>query len=482
MSSTKDYNTNQLPKPQLLRKKDDNNNVVREVRVYPYAGQFNNSLWYLFELCLMPLIRCVATLGMTWTDIFTEVLNVMSKHPLSIMTQLVSGKYSTKPKNQVTFVQLVRDFVTELILTPNPRDSLYHYLEVNLKYSPRDSPTSHWSNILFLRKCGIYMNGYARIPSMETTALWYFGSFPPGWQASYVMHNPSEVGIPDAKKISLHMTLAQQTNVPYLDGDNNLRRISNYRPETLLLEDQQEDRTEDHHSWLTTQPARHHSNKKRCPSNAYYPYERSHPRRWSEPRQKSQEHGSRYVEKSRYNPRRNHRYHDQQQRRSHDNKPKRYYSDYKSNSSNKTVHKADERSTDYKKSNNKNDHDKPTKQLEQHQIDQGSVASMSVTSVHSPDSHEHSHSSSTTDLDNLQLDADKLDDFNLVELEEVSESLEQECLALEAQGLNLNAESLFAEDRKPAACPEPGEVTSNAKQETNDAASQTDNVGTPKSN
>ena len=119
-----------------------------------------------------------------------------------------------------------------------------------------------------------------------------------------------------------------------------------------------------------------------------------------------------------------------------------------------TVHKADSPSTDYKKSNNKNDHDKPTKQLEQHQIDQGSVASMSVTSVHSPDSHEHSHSSSTTDLDNLQLDADKLDDFNLVELEEVSESLEQECLALEAQGLNLNSESLFAEDRKPAACPE----------------------------
>ena len=106
---------------------------------------------------------------------------------------------------------------------------------------------------------------------------------------------------------------------------------------------------------------------------------------------------------------------------------------------------------------------------------------MSVTSVHSPDSHEHSHSSSTTDLDNLQLDADKLDDFNLVELEEVSESLEQECLALEAQGLNLNSESLFAEDRKPAACLEPGEVTSNNKQEINDTASDTNNVDTPKS-
>ena len=134
-----------------------------------------------------------------------------------------------------------------------------------------------------------------------------------------------------------------------------------------------------------------------------------------------------------------------------------------------------------KKSNNKNGHNK-TLQLDQHQIDQGSVASMSVTSVHSPDSHEHSHSSSTTDLDNLQLDADKLDDFSLVELEEVSESLEQECLALEAQGLNLNAESLFAEDRKPAACPEPGEITSDTKQEANDAANQTDNVSTPKSN
>ena len=256
MSSTKDYNVDQLPKPQLICKKDDNNNVMREVRVYPYAGQFNNSLWYLFELCLMPLFRCLAVLGMSWPDMFTEVLNVMSKHPLSIMTQLVSGKYSTSPKNQATFVHLVRDFVTELILTPNPRDSLYHYLEVNLKFSPKDNPTSHWSNILFLRKCGIYMNGYARIPTMETTALWYFDSFPPGCQASYVMHNPTEVGIPDAKKISLHMIIAQQTNVPYLDGENNLKRISNYRPNTLLLlEDQQEDRTEDLHSQSTAQSA-----------------------------------------------------------------------------------------------------------------------------------------------------------------------------------------------------------------------------------
>ena len=104
---------------------------------------------------------------------------------------------------------------------------------------------------------------------------------------------------------------------------------------------------------------------------------------------------------------------------------------------------------------------------------------MSVTLVHSPDSHEHSRSPSS-ELDNLQLDTDKLDNFNLVELEEVSESLEQECLALEAQGLNLNSESLFAEDRKPAVCPEPGEFTSNVKQETNDTASHANNVDIPK--
>ena len=52
--------------------------------------------------------------------------------------------------------------------------------------------------------------------------------------------------------------------------------------------------------------------------------------------------------------------------------------------------------------NNKNGHNK-TLQLDQHQIDQGSIASMSMTSVHSPDSHEYS-CSYCTEFDNLQLD------------------------------------------------------------------------------
>ena len=137
------------------------------------------------------------------------------------------------------------------------------------------------------------MKGYARILTMETTALWYFGSFPPGWQASYLMHNPTEIGIPDAEKISLHMTIAQQTNLPFLDGENNLERISNHRPETLpLLKDQQEDRTEDLYSRLTPQSAQHHSNKKRRLSKAYYPHDCPHPRRWSERCPNRQEHGS----------------------------------------------------------------------------------------------------------------------------------------------------------------------------------------------
>ena len=73
------------------------------------------------------------------------------------------------------------------------------------------------------------------------------------------------------------------------------------------------------------------------------------------------------------------------------------------------------------------------------------------------------HSSASEDLDNLQLDIGQLDNFDLMQLEEVSENLEQECLKLEAQEFNLNTKSLFVEDKKPAAMPEDGEILEDSK-------------------
>ena len=209
MSITKDFDTKKLPAPQPIKHKDANN-VMREVRVYPFAGEFNNSLWFFFELCLFPLMRCIPVLGMSWTDIFIEILNVLTKHPLQIMTQLISTKYAAAAsQTYANFVLLIRDFISKLIQIPNPRDSLYHYLEANCQFNLKNNPTAHWSTTLFLRKCGIFMHGYLAIPSMKMTALWFFNSFSPGWKCSYVMHNPTETGLPDADRICNHMTIAQ---------------------------------------------------------------------------------------------------------------------------------------------------------------------------------------------------------------------------------------------------------------------------------
>ena len=81
------------------------------------------------------------------------------------------------------------------------------------------------------------------------------------------------------------------------------------------------------------------------------------------------------------------------------------------------------------------------------------------------ESHAYSvnHSSASEELDNLQLDLNKINSFDLIQLEEVSDTLEQECPTLEAQGFNLDAKSLFVEDRKPAAMPEAGEVLEDSK-------------------
>ena len=122
MSVNKDYDRSKLPQPQPLKHKDANN-VMREVRIIPFSGEFNNSLWFLFELCLLPLVRCIATLGMTWPAIFTELLNVLGKYPLQIMTELINQKYSTLSlQTQTNFIQLIRDFVSKLKQDPNPRD------------------------------------------------------------------------------------------------------------------------------------------------------------------------------------------------------------------------------------------------------------------------------------------------------------------------------------------------------------------------
>ena len=81
------------------------------------------------------------------------------------------------------------------------------------------------------------------------------------------------------------------------------------------------------------------------------------------------------------------------------------------------------------------------------------------------ESHAYSvnHSSASEELDNLQLDLNKINSFDLIQLEEVSDTLEQECPTLEAQGFNLDAKSLFVEDRKPAAMPEAGEILEDSK-------------------
>ena len=76
---------------------------------------------------------------------------------------------------------------------------------------------------------------------------------------------------------------------------------------------------------------------------------------------------------------------------------------------------------------------------------------------------DQTSSSASEDLDNLQLDIERLDDFDLMKLEEETESLEKECLALEAQGPKLDPMSIFAKNCKPAAKPEPGEVTEDTK-------------------
>ena len=81
---------------------------------------------------------------MSWPDINVEILNVLTKHPLQLMTQLLAGPYSSSAVQhiQATFVLLIRDFITKLTLIPNPRDSLYHFLEVNCKFDKRSNPTA----------------------------------------------------------------------------------------------------------------------------------------------------------------------------------------------------------------------------------------------------------------------------------------------------------------------------------------------------
>ena len=52
------------------------------------------------------------------------------------------------------------------------------------------------------------------------------------------------------------------------------------------------------------------------------------------------------------------------------------------------------------------------------------------------------------------------------------ESLNKKCLAPEAEGLELDTKSIFTEDTKPAAKPEPGEIVEDTKStaETGDNA------------
>ena len=146
MSIRKDYDPHKLPAPQLIKQKDANN-VVREIRLYPFSGDPNNSLWFFFELCMMPLLRCITVLKMSWPDMFVEILNVLTKHPLQIMTQLLAGKYSIASgaqHTQTTFIRLIRDFVSKLTLIYNPRDTLYHYLETSARFDQKSDPATHW--------------------------------------------------------------------------------------------------------------------------------------------------------------------------------------------------------------------------------------------------------------------------------------------------------------------------------------------------
>ena len=83
MSIQKDYDPNKLPTPQLIKQKDAKN-IMREVHVHPFSGDFNNSIWFFFELCLMPLLRCIKVLGMSWPNMFVEILNVLTKIRFSL--------------------------------------------------------------------------------------------------------------------------------------------------------------------------------------------------------------------------------------------------------------------------------------------------------------------------------------------------------------------------------------------------------------
>ena len=149
MSVQKDYDPNNLPAPQLIKRKDANN-IVREVRLYPFSGDYNNSLWYFFELCMMPLLRCITALKMSWPDMFIEILNVLTKHLLQITTQLLAGKYSIAraQHTQATFIHLIRDFVLKLTLIYNPRDTLYHYLETSARFDQKSDPAAELSAIV----------------------------------------------------------------------------------------------------------------------------------------------------------------------------------------------------------------------------------------------------------------------------------------------------------------------------------------------
>ena len=463
MSVNKDYDRSKLPQPQPLKHKDANN-VMREVRIIPFSGEFNNSLWFLFELCLLPLVRCIATLGMTWPAIFTELLNVLGKYPLQIMTELINQKYSTPNlQTQTNFIKLIRDFVSKLIQNPNPRDSLYHYLENKCRFNTSNTPVAHWSDVCFLRKCGIYMHGLKQIPSLDITALWVFNHYPAGWQCSYVMHNPQEMGLPSADKINNHMMICQQMGTPTADPADNqlLRKLSNRN----MLDD-------DHQRDLSTIHDRRVSNKKRRSR-----HQQDDPRR------------SRYQ---RLSSRANYKSENKYVRSHHYNKPNYGTSYGPSHASKSHNHNYKPKSThsskphfkkhqNFEKSNDKDKRKDKKPHFENHQLDQESVCSANMTSVHSASDQEsqgYSMSNSSGDstaLDNLQLDADEIKDFDLLKLEEVSASLEQECLALEAKQRDLDFKSLFAEDTKPAATkPEPGEIVEESNQTNNKSTSIVD--------
>ena len=456
MSCAKDYDAKKLPAPQPIKHKDANN-IMREVRVYPFAGEFNNSLWFFFDLCLFPLMRCTSVLGMSWPDIFIEILNVLTKHPLQIMTQLISTKYSTHAtQTHANFVLLIRDFISKLIQIPNPRDSLYHYLEANCQFNLRNNPTAHWSTTLFLRKCGMFMHGYSAIPTLKMTALWFFNSFPPGWKCSYVMHNPTETGLPDAERICNHMTIAQQVRTPTGDKNDSLHRLSNNRP---LLDERRHDQHDRHRDYSPDQRDRRERRfvpaKKRRSSNPQRSsnYRRARHSFHEQPRHGPRQYYNKY-DKSRYAGRGG-------------GKPEGQRHKHKPGRSDKPAYKPNFQKP-HSKPNGTDGHSKKP-HFESHQLDQESVASVSMASAQSNSDHESQafsmdqSSDASAELDNLQLDLDQIDNFDLMQLESVSETLEQECLELEAAGLSLNPTSIFAEDSKPASKPEPDEAVEDSK-------------------